>query len=101
MKAIVEDDVAKLPDRTSFAGSVATADRLVRTMIKLADLPLSQAVQMITATPAAIMGVGDKKGSLANGKDADVVIFDDNITIQTTIIKGEVVYNRNDDGKSY
>jgi len=101
MKAIVEDDVAKLPDRTSFAGSVATADRLVRTMIKLADLPLSEAVQMITATPAAIIGVGDKKGSLAHGKDADVVIFDDNITIQTTIIKGKVVYNRNDNGKSY
>ena len=101
MKAIVEDDVAKLPDRTSFAGSVATADRLVRTMIKLADLPLSEAVHMITATPAAIIGVGDKKGSLAHGKDADVVIFDDNITIQTTIIKGKVVYKRNDNGKSY
>ena len=37
LKVIVEDGVAKLPDRTSFAGSVATADRLVRTMIHMAE----------------------------------------------------------------
>jgi len=80
---------------------VATADRLVRTMIKLGDLPLSEAIQMITATPAGIAGVGDKKGSLVPGKDGDIVIFDDNITIQTTIIKGGVVYNRNDAGKNH
>src|SRR5436190_983266 len=49
IKAIVEDAVAKLPDRSCFAGSVATADRLIRTMIQLAGLPLSEAVQMITA----------------------------------------------------
>jgi N-acetylglucosamine-6-phosphate deacetylase len=100
MRVIVEDDVAKLPDRSSFAGSVATADRLVRTMINIANLPLSETIQMITATPAAIIGVEDKKGALAPGKDADVIIFNDNITIQTTIIKGKVVYNRNDTGNN-
>jgi N-acetylglucosamine-6-phosphate deacetylase len=68
-------------------------------MIKLADLSLSEAVQMITATPAGIVGVADKKGSLVPGKDGDVVIFDDNITIQTAIIKGKVVYSRNDEGE--
>ena len=57
IKVIVEDGVAKLPDRTSFAGSVATADRLVRTMINMAELPLEKAIQMITATPARIMGL--------------------------------------------
>jgi len=96
MRVIVEDDVAKLPDRSSFAGSVATADRLIRTMINVANLPLPDAIRMITNTPAVIIGVDDKKGSLAPGKDADVVIFDDDITIQTTIIKGKVVYNRNE-----
>lgn len=94
LKVIVEDGVAKLPDRTSFAGSVATADRLVRTMITQADVPLLDAVKMITATPASIMGIGDKKGSLVAGKDADIVIFDENIGIETTIIKGKVIYNR-------
>jgi N-acetylglucosamine-6-phosphate deacetylase len=94
LKVIVEDGVAKLPDRSAFAGSVATADRLVRTMIQLADVPLPEAVKMITATPAAIMKVDDRKGSLVRGKDADVVIFDEDITIETTIIKGKIVYSR-------
>lgn len=95
IKVIVEDGVAKLPDRSSFAGSVATTDRLVRTMITLADVPLKDAVRMMTITPANIMGVADRKGSLIPGKDADILIFDDNIQIEKTIIKGKVVYNKN------
>jgi len=94
LKVIVEDGVAKLPDRSSFAGSVATADRLVRTMIKKADVPLSDAIKMITATPARILKVSDKKGSIEAGKDADIVIFDENINIQLTIIKGKIVYDK-------
>jgi len=95
MKVIIEDGVAKLPDRTAFAGSVATTDRLVRTMINLAGVPLIEAVRMATSTPASIMGVSDKKGSLLEGKDADIVIFDDNITIDTTIVNGKIVYSKN------
>ncbi|QHT71109.1 N-acetylglucosamine-6-phosphate deacetylase [Rhodocytophaga rosea] len=94
LKVIVEDGVAKLPDRTSFAGSVATADRLVRNMINLAGVPLPEAIQMITSTPARIMGVEKNKGSLLPGKDADIVIFDDQITIDTTIVNGNIVYSR-------
>ena len=94
MKVIVEDDVAKLPDRSSFAGSVATADRLVRTMVSIADIPLIDAVKMITSTPARILEVSDKKGSLVAGKDADIVIFDPNINIQMTIIKGRIAYKK-------
>lgn len=94
LKVIIEDGVAKLPDRTSFAGSVATADRLVRNMVNLADVPLLDAVRMMTSTPARIMNVADRKGSLVEGKEADIVLFDENIKIQTTIINGKVVYNR-------
>ncbi len=94
LKVIVEDDVAKLPDRSSFAGSVATADRLVRTMVMMADVSLIDAVKMITATPARILEVSGKKGSLVEGKDADVVIFDLDINIQMTIINGRIVYKR-------
>jgi N-acetylglucosamine-6-phosphate deacetylase len=84
--------VAKLPDRSSFAGSVATADRLVRNMVTLAGADLTEAVQMITTTPARIMGIHDKKGSLAIGKDADIVIFDEQITIKATIVNGTAIY---------
>lgn len=94
LKVIVEDGVAKLPDRSSFAGSVATADRLVRTMIKMVDVPLIDAVRMITTTPARIMKVADKKGSLAAGKDADILIFNEEINIKMTMIKGRVVHER-------
>jgi N-acetylglucosamine-6-phosphate deacetylase len=93
LKVIVENGVAKLPDRTAFAGSVATTDRLVRNMIQLADVPLLHAIQMITSTPARIMGVQDRKGSLMVGKDADIVLFDDNITIKTTLVGGNVIFN--------
>ncbi|MCF0056913.1 N-acetylglucosamine-6-phosphate deacetylase [Dyadobacter sp. CY356] len=93
LKVIVEDGVAKLPDRSSFAGSVATADRLVRNMINMADVSLLDAVKMITVTPARIMNVHDKKGSLIAGKDADVVIFDENINVEKTIIGGRVIHD--------
>ena len=92
LKVIVEDGVAKLPDRSSFAGSVATADRLVRTMMKMADVPLIDAIRMITSTPARIMKVADKKGSLAEGKDADILIFDKDINIKKTIVMGRIIY---------
>lgn len=93
-KVIVEDGVAKLLDRTAFAGSVATADRLVRTMINIAEVPFIDAIRMMTTTPAKIMKIDDKKGSIAVGKDADLVIFDKDINIQTTMVEGEVVYSR-------
>lgn len=93
-EVLVEDGVAKMPDRTAFAGSVATADRLVRTMVKIAGLPVWQAVQMMTATPARITGLGDKKGAIKLGYDADLVIFDDDIDVKASFIKGKNIYNK-------
>ena len=94
LNVIIEDSVAKLPDRSSFAGSIATADRLVRTMISLAEIPLTDAIKMITATPARILGISGRKGDLSVGKDADIILFDDGINIEMTIIKGRIVYTK-------
>jgi len=91
---IIEDDVAKLPDRLAFAGSVATTDRLVRNMINLADVPLYQAVKMMSATPAKNIGMFSTKGSLSIGKDADIIIFDDDINISTVIVSGEITFEK-------
>lgn len=91
-KVIIEDGVAKLPDRSAFAGSVATTDRLVRTMINIAGVPLIDAIRMMTLTPARIMNVDSQKGSLEEGKDADIVIFDNQINVTTTITEGHVIY---------
>ncbi len=82
---IIEDGVAKLMDRSAFAGSIATADVLVRTCVKKADIPLGSAVKMITEIPARIMGL-KTKGSLKKGFDADIVIFDDDINVKKVII---------------
>jgi N-acetylglucosamine-6-phosphate deacetylase len=94
IKVIIEDDVAKLPDRSCFAGSVATANRLVRNMITLARVPLLEAVKMATINPAKIMKIDDKKGSLVVGKDADIVIFDENINVEMTMIKGTIIHGK-------
>ena len=94
MSVIVEDEVAKLPDRSAFAGSVATTDLLVRNMVQLAGVPLLHAVQMITSTPARICNLDHIKGTLTAGKDADVVIFDEKISIQATIVKGQIINNK-------
>lgn len=88
---IVEDQVAKLPDRSAFAGSVATTDRLVRTMVELAGVSVADAVKMASTTPARLLGVYPRKGSIAAGKDADIVIFDSNINVEKVIVSGKVL----------
>lgn len=93
LPVIVEDGVAKLPDRSSFAGSVATSNQLVRNMVQLADVSLLDAVCMASTTPARIMGVDAHKGSLAVGKDADVVIFDKHFTVTATLVNGKQIYS--------
>lgn len=94
LPVLVEDGVAKLPDRTAFAGSVATADRLIRTMLEMAEVPLIECIRMISETPARIMNIQDKKGSLAPGKDADIVIFNDQIEVQQTFVMGKSIYQK-------
>ena len=87
---IIEDGVAKLLDRQAFGGSIATADRLVRTMVQ-AGTSLPVAVQMMTQTPVSFLCPNLKKGSVAVGYDADLVLFDDNINMQSIYLNGEKV----------
>lgn len=91
-RVLIEDGVAKLPDRSAFAGSVATTDRLVRTMVSTAGVSLAEAVRMMTLTPAHILGIASDYGSLDEGKVADLVLFDNYIHVSTTIIEGNVIY---------
>ena len=86
---IIEDGVAKLADRSAFAGSIATTDALIRTCAEKAGIPLWDAVKMLTQVPARIMGLS-QKGQLKEGFDADLVIFDDQIQIKSVIIGGQI-----------
>lgn len=81
MPYIIEDGVAKLQDRSAFAGSIATTDVLVRTCVKKAGIPLVSAVNMITRNPARIMKLADR-GELREGLRADILVFDEDINIK-------------------
>lgn len=89
-RAIIEDGVAKLPDRTSFAGSVATGDRLLRTFVELTEATLSDISVMLSETPARVMGYTDR-GRIEEGFRADLVVTDSELNIETVFLNGEKV----------
>lgn len=90
-RVIIEDGVCKLADRSALAGSIATMDRLIRTMVQKADIPLADAVRMASETPARVMGVYDRKGSLQKGKDADIMVMDDDLKIRAVWSMGRLI----------
>ena len=86
---IVEDGVCKLKDRSAFAGSVATADRLIKVIVKECGYDIPTAVNMMTKVPAEILKVN--KGEISVGKDADIIVFDDDINVKEVFVSGEKV----------
>ena len=85
---IIEDGVCKLLDRSAFAGSIATADILLRVLTKEAQIPLTEAIKLITVNPAKMMGL-DRKGELLAGLDADMVIFDSDVNVKAVFVSGK------------
>ena len=86
---IIEDGVAKLPDRTAFAGSIASTDRLLRTMVNLAGIPISEVSKMLSPTPARVMGYNDR-GRIERGLRADFVIMNDALEVTSVILGAKV-----------
>ncbi len=91
VQVIIEDGVCKPPARNCFLGSVATGDRLVRTVYKQAGIPLWGAVRMATKTPARHCGWAGRKGEITVGADADLVCFDDDIQVSAVYLMGKAV----------
>jgi N-acetylglucosamine-6-phosphate deacetylase len=83
----------RLQDGT-IAGSILSMDRAVANAMQFAGVTLEQAVEMATLSPARAVGCDRAKGSLAPGKDADVVLFDEGVNVSLTMIGGEVAYER-------
>ena len=92
-RVIMEDGVCKLADRSALAGSIATMDTLIRTCIQKANIPMEDAFRMASETPAKIMGVFDRKGSIEEGKDADIIVFDKDINLTYVMQMGNEVVN--------
>ena len=87
-RVIIEDGVAKLPDRSSFAGSIATTGNLLKNGVKHYGFSIADTVKMITETPASILGLSDR-GIIKNGYRADVVVFDKELKINNVFIGGK------------
>lgn len=91
-RVVIEDGVCKLADRSALAGSIATGDRLIRTLVEKAEIPLLDAVRMASESPARLMGILDRKGTLEPGKDADIIFLNDRLETQATFVEGERVF---------
>lgn len=89
-KVEISGGVAYMPGRTSFGGSIATADRLIRTMHFQAGVPLERCVEMMTLTPAKTLNIQGQKGSLGIGKDADIIVFDKDIRVKKVMVMGNL-----------
>ncbi|MBE6696183.1 MAG: N-acetylglucosamine-6-phosphate deacetylase [Ruminococcaceae bacterium] len=84
---IVEEGVCRLKDRSAFAGSIATADRLIRVIAFDCGFSIPTAVKMMTEVPAKILKIN--KGTLEAGKDADIIVFDDDINVSDIFVNGK------------
>lgn len=90
-RIVIENGVCKLRDGSAIAGSCATMDRLIRTAVKEAGLPLEDVSRMVSETPGLIMGIYDRKGSICKQKDADIIIMDKNLELTNVIAMGKEI----------
>ncbi len=93
----VRGGVSRLADGT-LAGSTLTMNRAVKNFMDYTGCSLVEAVRCASLNPARLLGLDESKGSLEVGKDADLVVFDDDLTVHYTIIGGEIVFSREESG---
>jgi N-acetylglucosamine-6-phosphate deacetylase len=91
MEYEVRDGVGMMFDRTAFAGSTTLVNEMIPILTNVVGIPLAEAIRLLTLTPARVIGVDGRKGSIAPGKDADLAIFDDGFSAWRTMIGGQWV----------
>jgi N-acetylglucosamine-6-phosphate deacetylase len=88
-RVVVDATSARLEDGT-LAGSILTLDAAVRNAVAL-GVPLADALRMASEVPARVLGL-TAKGKIAAGADADLVLFDDDVRVQATMVGGEIAW---------
>lgn len=88
----VRDGVGMMFDRSCFAGSTTLVNSMLPVLTDKVGIPLSQAIRMLTLTPARVIGIHDRTGSLEAGKDADIAIFNEDYSTWRTMIRGKWVH---------
>ena len=86
-RVIIDDGVAKLPDKSSFAGSIATMDKAFRFAVCDVGLPIEDVSKMMSLNQAKLMKIDRKKGSIEKGKDADFVVLDDGFNVAGVYVR--------------
>ncbi|MFB7932659.1 N-acetylglucosamine-6-phosphate deacetylase [Streptomyces sp. NPDC056039] len=87
----VADGVARLVEDGTIAGSTLTLDRAFKRAVTIDGLSVEDAVQALSATPARLLGMSDRIGSLEPGKDADLVLLDADFDLKGVMRRGEWV----------
>lgn len=88
-QVVVVDGDAKLASDGTRAGSTLTQDRALRNLLAFTGLPLEELLPVLTENPARLIGVFDRKGSIAEGKDADLVVLDAQNRVAGVFLRGE------------
>lgn len=90
----VKEDSARLEDGT-LAGSILKLNEAVRNVINHTEYGIEQVIEFATINPAKTIGVDGFKGTLDEGKDADIILIDEQINVKCAINKGEIIYENN------
>ncbi|HGY3718536.1 TPA: N-acetylglucosamine-6-phosphate deacetylase [Citrobacter gillenii] len=92
---ILGDDGATRRENGVLVGSTLQLNRGLYNMVERAMVPFSSALKSCTINPARLLGLGDRKGKIQYGYDADIVVLEDNYQINTTFCKGVISWSIN------
>jgi N-acetylglucosamine-6-phosphate deacetylase len=90
---VVENGDARLAENNTRAGSTLTQDAALKNLLTFTGRPLEELLPLLTENPARLIGVFDKKGSIADGKDADLVLLDEKNEVAGVFVGGQCCYN--------
>jgi N-acetylglucosamine-6-phosphate deacetylase len=94
-RVTVDQTGARLDDGT-LAGSVLSLDQALRNLITFSGCSLAEALPTVTTTPAKLLGLADRRGQLAPGFAADLVLLSPELEVVMTVVHGQVAYQMPD-----
>ena len=88
-----KEGAARYKDGT-LIGTALGLSELLKRLISFTGCGLDVAVKTVTENPAKVLGLADRKASIAVGKDADLVLLNDDLSVQATIVGGRIVFEK-------